>query len=1013
VLCSNSILKNWGVNCQRQASIGCAEGQDEIYWFDSCGNRENIYSSDKDASWNNGTILGKNESCNPSSSNADSATCGNCNYLLASKCSAIGLGEKKVNDGNFICRDMSCIDENEKIRQNGESWCVYDGFIGDGKDTVGSRHWKRMCINGEIESEPCADYRGEICVQDEINSTNSKIDVASCVVNDALTCIMKYNGKTPNMTACQNNEQCMIKKINVDKGFKFDMCVGKYPKGFDLITGVGNAGKNSDLCSMASQKCTVIYEKKISGWKCVFNCKCETKKFTEQMNDLCVSLGDCGSYVNYVGDGTDNIQVKNAPKISWTDYIKYATPVEGQHATSGALAEAIAALSGGNVNSGKYTPQGNAMSMVGTVMGGLGTVATAAAVVISGKGTISMTWIAIKAAIIHQDISLATYAAGSNVVPSSIAILQGFGTILGSAAIGAMIGSFIAKAFGLTGQGAMIITAAGTIAGASMGGIIGIHAGLFNSVLGLSASTLFIIFIIAIIIIITTIILGIGKTKKVIVKFDCLPWQPPTGAQNCDKCNGDPLKPCSEYRCSSLGAGCTLINTDSTNPTCVATENDGTPPIISPGEISAGYKFINQTTNGIAIRTEDDKCIPEFTPVAYSLTTNEYAQCKIDILNNLTYDEMGQYFAEETIYTKNHTNVFVAPSLASIAAENNITLSGDIIEKFANMNMYVRCQDSYGNYNKNEYVLNFCIRTGPDTTPAVIQDTDPKNGATLAYGINETDTIFYLNEPAECKYDSSENKAYSEMSNTMNCSTDLEDIEINGWPCRTTLTGLNSEENKIYVKCKDQPWLPAENDSQRNINTKDYVYTLYSSKSKLQIDSVSPNGIIEKGFEPVSLTLDVKTSGGSNDGVSACSYSFLGYNNDMILFYNTYSNEHEQTFDTLMGGDYNIYLKCEDDSGNIALGNATFSLKIDDTSPVVVRAYNEGSQLKILTDEQAACYYDLNSCDFNLENGTQMTTGYSTEHSADWNPSYTYHIKCKDIWGNKPDECSIIVKPAP
>jgi len=40
-------------NCERQASVGCFTGKDEIYWFDSCGNRENIYSSDRDLSWNN------------------------------------------------------------------------------------------------------------------------------------------------------------------------------------------------------------------------------------------------------------------------------------------------------------------------------------------------------------------------------------------------------------------------------------------------------------------------------------------------------------------------------------------------------------------------------------------------------------------------------------------------------------------------------------------------------------------------------------------------------------------------------------------------------------------------------------------------------------------------------------------------------------------------------------------------------------------------------------------------
>ena len=147
-LCSNSETNS---NCTKQKSIGCYEEKDEIYWFDSCGNRENIYSSDKNASWNNGMLLEKNESCNPNSANNNSENCGNCNYFLGSKCSETKLTEKNVKDGNFVCKNRDCAASEatgNKFRKNGESWCAYDSFIGDGKDPAGSRHWKRMCIDG-------------------------------------------------------------------------------------------------------------------------------------------------------------------------------------------------------------------------------------------------------------------------------------------------------------------------------------------------------------------------------------------------------------------------------------------------------------------------------------------------------------------------------------------------------------------------------------------------------------------------------------------------------------------------------------------------------------------------------------------------------------------------------------------------------------------------------------------------------------------------------------------------
>ena len=79
---------------------------------------------------------------------------------------------------------------------------------------------------------------------------------------------------------------------------------------------------------------------------------------------------------------------------------------------------------------------------------------------------------------------------------------------------------------------------------------------------------------------------------------------------------------------------------------------------------------------------------------------------------------------------------------------------------------------------------------------------------------------------------------------------------------------------------------------------------------------------------------------------------------------------------------------------------------------VVVRAYKDGSSLKIVTDEEARCYYNFNTCNFNLANGTSMTTAFSKIHNAGWNVGKTYNIKCEDVWGNRPSECSIKIIPS-
>ena len=243
----------------------------------------------------------------------------------------------------------------------------------------------------------------------------------------------------------------------------------------------------------------------------------------------------------------------------------------------------------------------------------------------------------------------------------------------------------------------------------------------------------------------------------------------------------------------------------------------------------------------------------------------------------------------------------------------------------------------------------------------------------------------------------------------MECKTELRDMELFGWPCSSTLTELE-EENNIYIKCKDKPWVQTAEDiakyGERNVNAEDFVYTLSISESNLQIDSIFPKDEIKGGDEPTSIDLEIKTSGGADNGISTCYYK---WGNDWIQFMNTFSNSHKQEGLNLMKGNYYIPIKCEDVAENTAYGNAIFNLKIDTSSPIVVRAYNGGGNLKLITDESAKCYYDFNRCNFNINNASSITTAYSTKHSTRWESGRTYYIKCKDLFDNKNSGCAIKV----
>jgi hypothetical protein len=607
-LCSHPDI---GSGCERQASISCIDQKDGIYWIDSCGNRENVYNSDRDASWNEGKVLRDIESCNYGQSNSGSTACGNCNYLAGSICSETDPG-KGVQDGDFICEDLSCDASKEtggKRRENGESWCVYDSYIGDGKDTVGSRHWKRVCVEGQVEVEPCGDYRTGLCVESEASEGGKSFSVAQCVPNRANEC-MSYNNEEEEARAkkCQDNSHCILTEVDVDDDFQFDICTGKYPLGFDLS---GEEGRGKDtatsLCAQATMTCTAVYVKKINlDWECEANCECESEKFAEELNNLCISLGDCGSYINYAGKGTDNIVVEGADAVSWQDYVQYAIPVPGQKVDPDSLEELIRRGMVRIISFGgeEYEPGEGGLGGFVTVIGATGVAAKAASVLVftglraaygaSAGSLLKVGWSATKTVARQGALG---FAAKNNIVATYI--LPGL-QVLGYAAIGAFLGALagqlISSLFGLQGDAAMALAITGAVGGAIVGASYGLSVVLdVGGAVGVCGPAILIciIFLILVLIVLAIVfkLLGIGEVEEREVSFECLPWQPPVGATDCRKCNEDPSKPCTPYRCQALGAACEIANVETENPLCVSKINDGSPPNIFPQEIQEGFRF--------------------------------------------------------------------------------------------------------------------------------------------------------------------------------------------------------------------------------------------------------------------------------------------------------------------------------------------------------------------------------------------------------------------------------------
>ncbi|PIN95511.1 hypothetical protein COU56_01400 [Candidatus Pacearchaeota archaeon CG10_big_fil_rev_8_21_14_0_10_31_9] len=1075
-LCSNAELNT---NCEKQATTNCVENKDEIYWIDSCGNRENIYDSNKEKSWNNGKIFDKEDSCGAGNNNIRSQGCGNCDYSEGSLCAAYRTGEdKKKSDGDYVCRDLNCRD-GLKIKKNGESWCVYDGKVGNGNDVVGSRHFRQLCVNGEVQTEPCADYRKEICVETSAagNVVSSIKDIFGGDTNNApqsfISEIQQQIGNLgnggfsggitgnaigdilssglggglgsgsglggilgggitggsgmlssfgsgssnqnpdqsgafcrPNMwedcsgrkiTNCMQNPDCTPKVVYVDSDFYFSACVPKYPPGNEfgkggVLGGISNIGSGltenlgggalgelsslgsggeESICDAGTKTCTVVYEKKCpGGWKCVKNCNCEDYQFTLQMNNFCRTLGDCGAYTNIAGKTTDggySIK-KEGGKAEKPPRLMGLEKLYAINAFSSGLSSIT-----GSAGTGFYNNiQG--LDLLGNF--GIGDMFE------GSSGDVSA-----------DDGQLGNMFSGGNAG----------GTIGGAALGGAAASSFAgATGIGAVGSGGAAVSVGGVTFSA---GLVPAFAVGALAIVGVMYA------------------MGCGKQEETDITFECKAWTQPT-AGNCEFCNNDPDKPCSKYRCESLGSNCKIVNEGTGYDRCTSMQGEDGPPILSADEkaLTEGYKYVDESNSGFKIKTSDGECVNPFSPITFGVETNVLSSCRYSDIFGESYEEMAGSFIEGEILSNNHTAMTFFPSVESIIASetnnpeefsqatelinNNRTIYDSILDEAGDINLYIKCKNMDGVENVGTYEVNFCVKPGPDLTTPVVLATSPKSKSYVSKNTTSWTAVFFINEPAECKWDITD-LGYFEMNESLSCENNLNDATIIGYPCVATLP-LVKDENKFYVKCRDQPWL-GENTS-RNIGL-GYEYVLKKTATDLIIDSISPSGTIKRGSETAQVDLIAETSGGVSSGESVCQYSIN--NQPYITFAQTLSNEHKQTFTSLNLGNYSVSVRCIDSAGNIASKNTSFTLEIDTTPPSITRIYYGSGELVIETDEDASCVYrnDSVTCNYNFANGTSMDFGNTKIHKADWSLKSISYIKCKDMWGNEPDECSAVVKP--
>ena len=473
--------------------------------------------------------------------------------------------------------------------------------------------------------------------------------------------------------------------------------------------------------------------------------------------------------------------------------------------------------------------------------------------------------------------------------------------------------------------------------------------------------------------------------------FKCLPWQPPVkiSDEDCKKCQADSLRPCTEYKCKSIGANCEFKVLGTGEGYCYATGEDFNAPVIDSVDVVLPKSKVGvnlDTTNKKIQVYEDNGSLTSHQIVKLKLTLDEPADCKID-----------KYFKDYDSMSYNLDNVEFTDT--GFSKEHTLRIVPLVYGDQTIFTYYIRCQDVNGNTNEVAYTLNYSVKE-QDIAPPYVINTIPSQNSYVSQSIQLVNITLIINEPANCSYNLTD-MGYADMvkHNTIDCSKGY--YTGVGYSCKFENIKLSqADTTNIFFKC---------NDTSGNVMQNSYVLTLRKAPP-LYITYAWPNDTTVSVGPQLEVEVKATTEGGLSNGEAVCYYG-TGSFDEASMFDTTQSSQHQTIVSFINGGDQTLDIWCCDAQAEANCDHKliSFTLKKDIEGPKIKAVYQQSGQLVVETDEKAECHYttDLSvGCSFNYDAGDVMSSTEGISHSTNL-VDKTYYVKCEDVYGNL-GECNEI-----
>jgi len=294
MLCSHPDLAGVCPGVKKETSKQCVN--EDVYWFDSRGNKENVVGVyydgfihdteiDKTGKIGNcdfriGTICGQDN-------NGENA-CIDVNCNVGDNFVSNGFVQYKFDEGTSAPERITTTQEDlggREARYNGESWCFTN--TKNNPNTPGTIHYVYSCQLGKIEVSTCNTFRDTICESQtkSVIIEGKKVDIenALCVKNKWENCRQcgkgwdnKCDEKECSKLGGSSDPEKSYCRYSTDG---LNECWPKYPPGFDFTGGF-------EVDKVPSSKYS--FENTCNVCGAGGTNSCDRKE--------CTALGDCGNF---------------------------------------------------------------------------------------------------------------------------------------------------------------------------------------------------------------------------------------------------------------------------------------------------------------------------------------------------------------------------------------------------------------------------------------------------------------------------------------------------------------------------------------------------------------------------------------------------------------------------------------------------------------------------------------------------------------------------------------------